>query len=610
MIFFRINRVRPAIQQGLIVLFLLAATSLYAEEKERPSFLFIIAEDMSPNLGCYGDPDARTPNLDSFAARSIRYTRAFSATGVCATSRSALITAMHPSSIGTQHMRSRIMLPDAIRPFPAVLREAGYFCVNRGKEDFNFDTQPDTWDAKQWKQADWTRRGQGQPFFAIYNFPDTHESRLWEGSQTKLVDQSKLTDEQRHDPDKVSPPKWLPDGERVRKEWARYQDLVSLMDDQYIGPLLQHLETSGVADDTIVFFFSDHGAPFPRAKQWITEAGTRVPLLIHFPEKWKHLAPAAPGTVSGQLVSLMDLGPSVLSLAGLSIPDHFDGHSFLGPAAVPPRETLVFTRDRMDERIDFIRSVRDERFRYTRNFMPQVPAFPWLTYMEKLESSKAFRDLQNTGKTGRFKSFLSQTKPVEELYDLESDPDEFTNLAKDPAHQETVERMRNTLAEWMLQTRDSGFLPEQQLMNIQEGGATIREFCKDEARYPLERLVAGDFSLDDDHAVIRYHAALRSDDKSALRKQLAKESDSDVEIALAWSLGRTGADPKEYLPTFKKVIESDQQFSRVLGLNALDYLGDAAKPLIPVLKPIAAQKETRDTINECWLSKRILTHFP
>jgi len=610
MISFRFNRVRSAIQQGLIVLLLLAATSLYAEEKERPSFLFIIAEDMSPNLGCYGDPDARTPNLDSFAARSIRYTRAFSATGVCATSRSALITAMHPSSIGTQHMRSRITLPDSIRPFPAALREAGYFCVNRGKEDFNFDTRPDTWDAKQWKQADWTRREEGQPFFAIYNFPDTHESRLWEGSQTKLVDQSKLTDRQRHDPDKVSPPKWLPDGERVRKEWARYQDLVSLMDDQYIGPLLEHLETSGVANDTIVFFFSDHGAPFPRAKQWITEAGTRVPLLIHFPEKWKHLAPAQPGTVSDQLVSLMDFGPSVLSLAGLSIPDHFDGRPFLGPAAAPPRETLVFTRDRMDERIDFIRSVRDERFRYTRNFMQQVAAFPWLTYMEKLESSKTFRDLQQTGEAERFESFLSKTKPVEELYDLESDPDEFTNLAKDPAHQETVARMRSTLAEWMLQTRDSGFLPEQQMMKIQEGSGTIREFCKDESRYPLERLVAGDLSLDDDHAVIRYHAALGSGDEPDLRKQLAKESDSDVEIALAWSLGRAGAEQKDYLPTFKKVIESDRQFSRVLALNALDYLGDAARPLFPLLKPIAAQKETRDTINECWLSKRILTRFP
>ncbi|MDF1812153.1 MAG: sulfatase [Verrucomicrobiales bacterium] len=594
---------------GCICLFALLSSALNAQPS-RPNFLFIIAEDMSPNLGCYGDPDATTPNLDAFAAESIRYTRAFSATGVCATSRSALITGMHPSSIGTQHMRSKILLPDSIRPFPVALREAGYFCINRGKEDFNFDTRADVWDEKQWKKADWTRREEGQPFFAIYNFPDTHESRLWEGSKTKLVDQTKLSGEQRHHPDKVTPPRWLPDSARVRKEWARYQDLVTMMDDQYIGPLLRHLEKTGVAEDTIVFFTSDHGAPFPRAKQWITEAGTRVPLLIRFPEKWQHLAPAKPGQVSDRLVSLMDLGPSVLHLAGLGIPGHYDGQAFLGPKAAPAREVLVFTRDRMDERIDFIRTVRDARYRYTRNFMPQVPSFPWLTYMEKLESSKAFRQLQAAGRTGRFESFLAHTKPVEELYDLVNDPDELINLAEDPDHRETLLRLRGNLAEWMLETRDSGFLPEQQLMAAEKAAGSIREFCSDESRYPLKKLVEGDLSLDSEKAVIRYHAALRSTDTSALRKHLAKEIDSDVRVAIAWALILAGSKDGDVLSVFKEVIESDQVFSRVLALNALDYSGDTAKPLVPVLKRIAAQPETRETINECWLSKRILTRFP
>lgn len=606
----RLKRVKPLIQQGWVVVILLFSTCLHGREDERPSFLFLIAEDMSPNLGCYGDPDATSPNLDAFAARSIRYTRAFSATGVCATSRSALITGMHPPSIGTQHMRSRIALPDAIRPFPVALREAGYFCVNRGKEDFNFTTGPDVWDAKQWKEADWTRRAKGQPFFAIYNFPDTHESRLWAGSKTKLVDETKLTDEQRHDPDKVTPPRWLPDDDAVRKEWARYEDLVSLMDDQYIGPILRHLEKTGVAGDTIVFFFSDHGAPFPRGKQWITEAGTRVPLLIHFPEKWRHLAPAQPGEVSNRLVSLMDLGPSVLSLAGLDVPEHMDGRAFLGAKASAPRETLVFTRDRMDERIDLIRTLRDARYRYTRNFLPQVPPFPWLTYMEQLESSKAFRLLQATGKEGRFRNFLAETKPVEELYDLESDPDEFTNLADDPAHRETLERMRGALADWILETRDSGFLPEQQLMAAEKAAGSIREYCADESRYPLQKLVAEEISLDDPNAMIRYHAALRSTKLADLREQLEKETDSDVQVALAWSLRRAGAEAGEVVPVFREVIESDQVFSRVLALNALDYLGNTAEPMLPLLQTIAAQKETRETINECWLSKRILTRFP
>ncbi len=605
----RPDRVRWSIRQGLIVLCCLASL-LQAEDQTRPSFLFLIADDMSPNLGCYGDPDAKTPNLDAFAASSIRYTRAFSAAGVCATSRSALITGMHPSSLGTQHMRSKIKLPDDIRPFPVALREAGYFCVNRGKEDFNFDTKADVWDAKQWKKADWTRRAEGQPFFAIYNYLDTHESRLWEGSETVLVDQTKLQDDQRHDPDKVTLPKWLPDDARVRKEWARYQDLVSLMDDQYIGPMLRHLEKTGVADDTIVFFFSDHGAPFPRAKQWITEAGTRVPLLIHFPEKWKHLAPSGPGTTSDQLVSLMDLGPSILSLAGIDVPDSTDGRAFLGEGAALPRETLVFTRDRMDERVDFIRTMRDKRYRYTRNFLPLVPAFPWLTYMEKLESSKEFRRLQETGNEGRFSTFLARTKPGEELYDLEADPDEFTNLATDSAHGEALKRLRDELSRWMLETRDSGFLPEQQLMKAEQEGGSIREYCADESRYPLQQLVAGEGSLEDEHAVVRYHVALRSDDLPAMRKQLKEESDSDVRVALAWAMGRAGAKPEEVVPIFREVIESDQSFSRIFALNALDYLGDTAKPLLPLLEKIAAQKETPDTINESWLAKQILLRFP
>lgn len=605
----RPDRVRWSIRQGLIVLCCLASL-LQAEDQTRPSFLFLIADDMSPNLGCYGDPDAKTPNLDAFAASSIRYTRAFSAAGVCATSRSALITGMHPSSLGTQHMRSKIKLPDDIRPFPVALREAGYFCVNRGKEDFNFDTKADVWDAKQWRQADWTRRAEGQPFFAVYNYLDTHESRLWEGSETVLVDQTKLRGDQRHDPDKVTLPKWLPDDARVRKEWARYQDLVSLMDDQYIGPMLRHLEKTGVADDTIVFFFSDHGAPFPRAKQWITEAGTRVPLLIHFPEKWKHLAPSGPGTTSDQLVSLMDLGPSILSLAGIDVPDSTDGRAFLGEGAALPRETLVFTRDRMDERVDFIRTMRDKRYRYTRNFLPLVPAFPWLTYMEKLESSKEFRRLQETGNEGRFSTFLARTKPGEELYDLEADPDEFTNLATDSAHGEALKRLRDELSRWTLETRDSGFLPEQQLMKAEQEGGSIREYCADESRYPLQQLVAGEGSLEDEHAVVRYHVALRSDDLPAMRKQLKEESDSDVRVALAWAMGRAGAKPEEVVPIFREVIESDQSFSRIFALNALDYLGDTAKPLLPLLEKIAAQKETPDTINESWLAKQILLRFP
>jgi N-sulfoglucosamine sulfohydrolase len=290
-----------------------------------------------------------------------------------------------------------------------------------------------------------------------------------------------------------------------------------------------------------------------------------------------------------------------LSLAGVDLPGDVDGKAFLGVAAVEPRKTLVFTRDRMDERCDFIRVVRDERYRYTRNFLPQVPAFPWLTYMEKLESSKAFRRLQTSGNTGQFTDFLGATKAAEELYDLEADPDEFTNLANDPAHRETLERLRDELADWMLATRDSGFLPEQQLMAAETSAGSIREFCADESRYPLRQLLAEELSLDDKNAAVRFHAALRSTDNASLAKRLKVEPDSDVRVALAWSLGDVTA--------LSEAIESDQPWSRVLALNALDYLGEAARPALPLLQQHETQKETRENPHDCWLAQRIIKRF-
>ncbi|MCB1225265.1 MAG: sulfatase [Verrucomicrobiales bacterium] len=589
-------------QVARLALGMLSAWACAAQSAERPNFLFIISEDMSPNLGCYGDPDAITPNLDRFAAESLRFTRAYSATGVCATSRSSIITGMHPSSIGTQHMRSLIQLPANVRPFPALLREAGYYCINRAKQDFNFATPADTWDVAGGNTVDGSGRKPGQPFFAIFNFSDTHESRLWPDSQTRMVDQTLLSDAQRHDPAKVHLPNWLPDETAVRGEWARYQDLINLMDTQYIGPLLRQMEEDGSAEDTIVFFFSDHGAPFPRAKQWITEAGTRVPLLIRFPKKWRHLAPMVEGGVSDRLVSLMDLGPSVLSLAGAPIPAAMDGRAFLGPAAAPAREYMVFTRDRMDERVDFIRAVRDARYRYVRNFLPRVPAFPWLTYMEALESSKAFRRLQTSGHPGRFEAFLSADKPAEELYDMEADPNEFTNLADDPAHRKELERMRGRLAEWMLTTRDSGFLPEQQMMDAEKEAGSIRAWCADESRYPLKRLVAGDLPLGDPHPVVRFHAAQRHADREQLRGRLAVEKDADVRVALAWSLGD--------LKTLREVLIQGPAWSRTLALNAIDTLGEVAAPLRDEIQRVADQPETAKNRNQVWLARRVLTTLP
>ena len=245
----------------------------------RPNILWITCEDMSPNLGCYGDTYAVTPNLDRLAARGVRYTHVFSHAGVCAPSRSGLITGMYPTSLGSHHMRCTTTLPGFVKCFPEYLRNAGYFCTNQSKTDYNFPVPPGAWDVPGGAKAHWRNRQPGQPFFSVFNLTITHESRI--RAKYEKLD---------HDPAQAVLPPYLPDTPLVRRDWARYHDLITQMDAQ-AGQLLGQLEEDGLADDTIVFFFSDHGVGLPRAKQWIYDAGTHVPLIVFFPEKYRHLAP-------------------------------------------------------------------------------------------------------------------------------------------------------------------------------------------------------------------------------------------------------------------------------------------------------------------------------
>ncbi|NOX56372.1 MAG: sulfatase [Planctomycetes bacterium] len=406
---------------------------------DRPNFLWLTCEDMSPNLGCYGDPDAVTPNLDRLAARGVRYTLAFAPAGVCATARSSLIVGMYASSIGSQHMRCTTTLPDFIRPFTTYLRRAGYYCTNQSKQDYNFKTPADAWDVGRGPKAHWKYRKPGQPFFAVFNYVDTHESRIRGPTRVKVP----LTEAERHDPAKVHVPPYLPDTPLIRKDWARYLDLITMMDKAWIPQRLKELEEAGVADNTIIFFFSDHGVGLPRAKQFVYEAGLQVPLIIYFPPRWRHLAPAKPGSAVDRLVSFVDFGPTILSLAGIPIPKHMQGKPFLGPQAVPPREYVFGIRDRMDERYDMTRTVRDRRFKYHRHYMPFIPHYPWLDYMEQLDTAKELRRLKAEGKlTDGPAFFMADSKPPEELYDLQVDPHELHNVADDPRYREVLERMR------------------------------------------------------------------------------------------------------------------------------------------------------------------------
>ena len=338
----------------------------------RPNILWISCEDISPNLGCYGDPDAITPTLDALAEKGVRFSRAFTIAGVCAPNRSGTITGVFPCSIGSHNMRSSAQLPPHVKCFPEYLRRAGYFCTNNSKTDYNFPVPKQAWDECS-RKAHWKHRPKGKPFFAVFNITTTHESQIRTPQAVFDKRTQALSPEQRQDRAKVHIPPYYPDTPVVRNDWARYLELITAMDYEVAGRL-KELTEAGLEDDTIVFFWSDHGAGLPRAKRWIYDSGTIVPVIVRIPKRYRVGDQGKPGTVDGQLVSFVDLAPTVLNLAGVEIPPHMQGRPFLGRDLPPEREYVYSIRDRMDERYDMIRSVRGKQFRYIRNYRP------WKTY--------------------------------------------------------------------------------------------------------------------------------------------------------------------------------------------------------------------------------------
>jgi len=397
-----------------------------------PNVLWITCEDISPHLGCYGDAYARTPVLDKLAAEGVRYTEAYGITGVCAVNRSCLITSMYSSTLGSQDMRSTTRLPDQIKCFPEYLRGVGYYCSNNVKTDYNFATPKTAWDDCS-RKAHWRNRQGGQPFFSVFNFTVCHESQIRQPDASFFKKTARLTPDQRHDPAKVAVPPFHPDTPEVRQDWARYHDLITAMDYQ-AGDVLAQLEEDGLADETIVFFFSDHGAGMPGCKKWVWESGLHVPFIVRFPEKHRKWAPGEPGSVCSRLVSFVDFAPTVLSLANVDVPPHMQGKAFLGPQTAEPRQYVYAIRDRMAERYDTVRVVRDRRFQYMRNFVPHRSWSQFVSYTEQMPTMKVWRRLAGEGKLDAVQArYFRPTKPIEELYDTAADPYQVHNLAGDPA---------------------------------------------------------------------------------------------------------------------------------------------------------------------------------
>jgi len=418
----------------------------------RPNIVWIVGEDLGPELGCYGDRNAITPNIDRLAREGARFTRAFTHAPVCAPSRSGLITGMYPTTIGSQHMRSELLQPP--RTFTSHLREAGYFAAWPGKTDFNFKVPKDAFDST----ANWRTNIPRQPFFAYINFTDSHESQIRAGTKPMKKNLARLKPNEFRDPAKMELPPYHPDTTETRRDLANYYNLVTAVD-YLVGGVLNLLERSGLASNTIVVFFGDHGRGLPRSKRWIYDSGTHVPLIVRWP------GTIQPGSVREDLVSFIDFAPTMLALAGAPIPTNMQGQVFLGPSTAPERKYVFAARDRMDEAPDRIRGVRSKQFHYIRNFQPERPYAQRIDYMEEMPTMRVWRQLNYEGKLNAAQRlFFQPTKPAEELYDVAADPHEIHNLVGQPKHAAALKEMRAALDQWIIETRDMGAMPEDEMV--------------------------------------------------------------------------------------------------------------------------------------------------
>jgi arylsulfatase A-like enzyme len=585
----------PGLYRILLLCSALGSLPLSSGAAPLPNILWLVAEDINPHLGCYGDAQATTPNIDRLAARGLRYTKCWSTAPVCAPARTTLISGVYPTSMGAEHMRSEVAVPGFLRTYPQLLRQAGYYCVNKNKTDYNIQPRGKVWDESS-PRAHYRNRQSSQPFFAAFNIELSHESQI----RTRP---HKLS----HDPIKIPLPAYHPDTPEVRHDWAQYYDQITEMD-KVVGKYLEELANLGLAEDTIVFFYGDNGSGMPRSKRWPYNSGLNVPLVVHVPERFKALAPQdyRPGAASDRLVGFIDFAPTLLSLAGTKPPEWMQGRAFMGRYDTPEARYSFGFRGRMDERYDLVRSVRNQRYIYIRNYMPHLIYGQYLDYMFQTPTTRVWKKLYDEGKLTAPRTFFWESKPPEELYDLETDPDEVKNLAVSPGASKILEELKAVLRAHTLETRDAGFLPEPEL-HTRAKNTSIYEMARDNALYPLERILATaelasgpgtedagalKNALADGDSAVRYWAALgifiRGADavkrSSGLLRGALKDTSPIVRIAAAEALATHGGagDRADALPVLRELASPAQNgaYVSLLALNAIDRLGPVAAPVL------------------------------
>ncbi|MFL2480777.1 MAG: sulfatase-like hydrolase/transferase [Verrucomicrobiales bacterium] len=574
----------------------------------KPNILWISAEDIGPHFGCYGDQHAITPNIDQLSSEGTRFTNAYTTAGVCAPCRSGIITGMYQNSIGTHHMRCNAVLPSWLKPFPILLRGSGYYCTNNSKTDYQF-SRPSTreiWD-QSGSKAHWKNRKKGQPFFAVFNYTGCHESGIASEGKYKAVT-SNLKSEQRQDPSKLDTlPPYYPDTPVVREDWKRNYELITAMD-SWAGSLIKEIKDAGLYEETIIFFWADHGVGLPRAKRWLYGSGTHIPLIVRVPGK-------EGGKVDAQLVSSVDLGPTVLNLAGIEVPEKLQGRAFLGQKLSTPRRFVFGARDRMDERYDIIRSIFDGRYRYIRNFEPLKPYYQYMNTPEKGATMREIRRAEEDGSLTEIgKIFSTNKKPVEELYDFNNDPHEIRNLADNPEYSALLKKMRVHLAQWQSEIGDIGLIPEAEIEIREKKAGSRFEIMNEESsdRGQIQRLVSiatkasegpsalGELigAISDEDPAIRYWAltGIGNIGKAAKGKALElsmkamKDESPSVRIAAARAVARLG-NTDAALEVLKEELRSKHQWGRLAATIVIDEMEESGRKMVKDLKEVLSTRQ-------------------
>lgn len=572
-------------------------------EIKRPNIVWITTEDMSPQLGCYGDSLVKTPVIDNFGKHhGVIYTNAIATAPVCAPARSSIIMGMHQSSIGSHHMRTTGQKPEGFKFFPQYLREAGYYCTNNSKEDYNMEYKSEEiWNDSN-KEAHWrNRKNKNQPFFSIFNYVGTHESCV-NREDKHLTFTKDLKADQFISPDDIDLPVYYPDNPVTRKLWARYYSNISSLD-LYVQNILTQLEEDGLADNTIIFFYSDHGAGVPFYKRWLYDTGLKVPLIIQVPERYKHLSPHAMGKQADELVSFVDLAPTVLNLVGLEIPQNMHGRAFLGKNLTEEREYVFAARDRMDERYDMQRAVRSKDYKYIRYY---EPIKPYLQYMNTPEKGKIMKEIRKAHEIGALpeagERLMTKQKPIEELFDLKNDPTETRNLVDDSEYEKILEQMKAAHKAWGIRVNDAGLIPEPILRAWeQKYDKSIYEILREEdvSISDIQRIALSnektelETGLIHENETIRYWAAtgignhpewVDANAKILLSNGL-NDSQPLVRVAIARALLNI-EENQEVLEILMKELNNADEWIRLNAALVLDEIGEKSRAAIPSLQAV------------------------